>query len=162
MPSVLAIAAHPDDIEFYMAGAMLQLAARGWELHYVNLCDGSKGSNSMNPQECAQTRLKEAKSACEVLGAKHYDPIYSDMEATYTTENLQKVAAIVRAAKPSIILTHAPVDYMEDHEITCRLAVSAAFSHAMPNLKSIPDLPVYHDPVTVLSRDAGWQQNTAR
>ena len=37
MPSVLAIAAHPDDIEFYFAGAMLQLAKRGWDLHYMNL-----------------------------------------------------------------------------------------------------------------------------
>lgn len=149
MPSVLAIAAHPDDIEFYMAGAMLQLAARGWDLHYVNLCDGSKGSTTMDPDTCATTRLKEAKAACEALGAKHYDPIYRDMEACYTTENLCKVAAIVRLAKPNILLTHSPTDYMEDHEITCRLAVSAAFSHAMPNLKSIPDVPIYNEPVTV-------------
>ena len=149
MPSVLAIAAHPDDIEFYMAGAMLQLGRRGWDLHYVNLCDGSRGSTTMDQAECAATRLAEAKAACDVLGAKHYDPIYSDMEAVYTTENLCKVAAIVRMAKPSIVLTHSPIDYMEDHEVTCRLAVSAAFSHAMPNLKSIPNIPIYDDPVTV-------------
>ena len=149
MPSVLAIAAHPDDIEFYMAGAMLQLAARGWDLHYVNLCDGSRGSTTMDQQECAATRLREARAACDVLGARHYDPIYSDMEASYTTENLRKVTGIVRTAKPSIVLTHSPTDYMEDHETSCRLAVSAAFSHAMPNLKSIPDLPIYTEPVTV-------------
>tara|TARA_R110002049_G_scaffold72490_3_gene187257 strand:+ start:19535 stop:20308 length:774 start_codon:yes stop_codon:yes gene_type:complete len=149
MPAVLAIASHPDDIEFYMAGAMLQLAARGWDLHYANLCDGSRGSTTMGQAECAATRLREAKAACEVLGATHYDPIYSDMEASYTTENLRKVAAIVRLAKPTILLTHSPIDYMEDHETACRLAVSAAFSHAMPNLQSIPDVPTYSDPVTV-------------
>lgn len=149
MPSVLAIAAHPDDIEFLFAGTMLQLARRGWDLHYMNLCDGSRGSTTMNQQECAATRLREAQHACEVLGATFYPPIYSDMEAAYTTENLKKVAAVVRMAKPTILLTHSPSDYMEDHEIACRLAVSAAFSHGMPNLESDPPVEVYMEPVTV-------------
>ena len=149
MPSVLAIAAHPDDIEFYFAGAMLQLAKRGWDLHYMNLCDGSKGSTTLNRQECAATRLEEAKRSCQVLGARFYGPIYADMEACYTTENLSKVAAVVRMAKPSIVLTHSPSDYMEDHEIACRLAVSAAFAHGMPNLQSDPPVEVFMEPVTV-------------
>ncbi|MFK8111780.1 MAG: PIG-L deacetylase family protein, partial [Rubripirellula sp.] len=76
-------------------------------------------------------------------------PIYSDMEAAYSTENLKKVAAIVRMAKASIVLTHSPRDYMEDHEIACRLAVSAAFSHGMPNLESDPPVETYMEPVTV-------------
>ena len=149
MPSVLAVCAHPDDIEFFMAGAMLQLKRRGWDLHYICLCDGSRGSTTMTQEECAATRLQEAKDACDVLGATHYPPIFPDMEACYTTENLKKVAAVVRMAKPTILLTHSPRDYMEDHEITCRLAVSAAFSHGMPNLESIPPVDVYMEPVTV-------------
>ncbi|MCA9136529.1 MAG: PIG-L family deacetylase [Planctomycetales bacterium] len=149
MPSVLAIAAHPDDIEYLMVGTMLQLARRGWELHYVNLCDGSRGSTTMNRQECAQIRLGEAKRACELMGARFYPPIYSDMAATYSFENLAKVTSIVRTARPSIVLTHSPSDYMEDHEIACRLAVSAAFSHGMPNLESDPPVESYFDPVTV-------------
>ncbi len=149
MPSVLAISAHPDDIEFLMAGAMLQLGKRGWDLHYINLCDGSRGSTTMNRKVCAATRLQEAKLACEVLDAKFYPPIYSDMEAAYTTENLKKVTAVVRQAKPSIVLTHSPSDYMEDHEVACRLAVSAAFSHGMPNLESDPPADVFMEPVTV-------------
>ena len=149
MPAVLAIAAHPDDIEFFMAGAMLQLARRGWELHYANLCDGSRGSTTMDRATCAATRLIEARDAAKVIGATFHDPIFPDMEAAYTTENLRKVAAIVRKAKPTIVLTHSPIDYMEDHETCCRLAVSAAFAHGMPNLESDPELPVYMDPVTV-------------
>ncbi|WP_146522892.1 PIG-L deacetylase family protein [Stieleria varia] len=149
MPAALAICAHPDDIEILMGGTLLQLARRGWDLHYVNLCDGSRGSTTMSRQECAAVRLEEAKRSCEVLGAKFYPPIYSDMEAVYTTENLQKVTAIVRASKASIVLTHSPSDYMEDHEISCRLAVSAAFSHGMPNLESIPPVESYYEPVTV-------------
>lgn len=149
MPAALAIAAHPDDIEFLFAGAMLQLAKRGWELHYINLCDGSRGSTTMSQQETAATRLAEAKRASQSLGAAFYPPIYADMEASYTTENLKKVTAVVRLAKPSIVLTHSPRDYMEDHEIACRLAVSAAFAHGMPNLESDPPVDAFMDPVTV-------------
>ena len=149
MPSVLAIAAHPDDIEYLMVGTMLRLQQRGWSLHYANLCDGSRGSTTMSRMECAAVRLQEAKNACELMGATFYDPIYPDMEAMYTPANLAKVTAIVRQARPSVVLTHSPSDYMEDHEIACRLAVSAAFSHGMPNLESDPPVEPYYDPVTV-------------
>src|SRR6185312_7062205 len=40
--------------------------------------------------------------------------------------------------KPSVVLTHSPQDYMEDHTNTCRLAVTAAFARAMPNFKTVP------------------------
>jgi LmbE family N-acetylglucosaminyl deacetylase len=149
MPSVLAIAAHPDDIEFQFAGTLLQLARRGWTLHYMNLCDGSRGSTTMNRQRCAATRLQEAKHACQVLGATFYPPIYADMEAAYTTANVQKVVAVVRTARPSIVLTHSPIDYMEDHEVACRLAVSAAFAHGMPNLESDPPVAAFMEFLTV-------------
>ncbi|TWU01577.1 PIG-L deacetylase family protein [Neorhodopirellula pilleata] len=149
MPSALAIAAHPDDIEFLFAGTMLLLAQRGWDLHYMNIADGSKGSTTMDNETCASTRLIEAQDAARELGATFHRPICRDMEIAYTTENLMKVTAVVRQSKASIVLTHSPIDYMEDHEIACRLAVSAAFSHGMPNLKSIPPVDPFYEPVTV-------------
>lgn len=149
MPSVLAIAAHPDDIEFVMSGTMLLLKDRGWDLHYLNLADGSRGSTQLSPGKCATTRLREAKDAAAALGASFYPPITRDMEVAYTTEMVQRVAAVVRQSRASIVLTHAPVDYMEDHEITCRIAVTAAFAHGMPNLPTLPDAEAYFDPVTV-------------
>lgn len=149
MPSALAVAAHPDDIEFLFAGTMLLLAEQGWDLHYMNLADGSRGSTTMDRETCAATRLKEARNAAEWIGARFYEPICHDMEIAYTTENLQKVTAVVRQSKASIVLVHSPIDYMEDHEIACKLGVSAAFSHGMPNLESIPPTAPYYEPVTV-------------
>lgn len=149
MPSVLAIAAHPDDIEFVMAGTLLCLRSAGWELHYFNIADGSRGSMTMDGKTCAATRLLEAQSAAESLGAKFYPPICADMEVRYSIEQIAKVAAVVRVARPRIVLTHSPIDYMEDHETACRLAVSAAFGHGMPNLQSDPAVEPYFDPVTV-------------
>jgi N-acetylglucosamine malate deacetylase 1 len=149
MPSVIAIAAHHDDIEFLMAGTMLQLARRGWSLHYMNLADGCRGSTTMGRAECAAVRLEEAKRAAEIMGATFYGPICPDMEIAYTTEMVRKVAAVVRMSKASIVLTHAPSDYMEDHEIACRLAVTAAFCHAMPNFETDPPVDIYPEPVTI-------------
>ncbi len=149
MPTVLAIGAHHDDIEFLMAGTMLQLKKLGWELHYMNLADGCRGSTTMDRATCAAVRLEEARTAAKTLGATFYPPICPDMEIAYTTDLLRKVAAVVRIAKPSILLTHSPVCYMEDHENACRLAVSAAFAHGMPNFESDPEVATYSEPLTV-------------
>jgi LmbE family N-acetylglucosaminyl deacetylase len=147
--SVLAIAAHPDDIEFVMAGTMLQLAKRGWQLHYLNIADGCRGSATLDRATCAATRLLEAREAAGVLGATFYEPLCPDFEISYEPTLLAKVASVVRQARPSIVLTHAPNDYMEDHEAACRLAVSAAFAHGMPNWETTPPQSAYFDPVTV-------------
>lgn len=149
MPAVLALFAHPDDIEFCAAGTMLKLKEAGWDLHYMNLCSGHGGSVQMDGPTTAAKRLQEAKAAAEILGAKFYEPICDDLELTYDIRFLRKVAAVVRTAKPSIVLTHSPADYMEDHMNACRLAVTAAFSHGIPNFVTDPPTEAYSDDVTV-------------
>jgi LmbE family N-acetylglucosaminyl deacetylase len=147
--SVLAIAAHPDDIEFVMAGTMLQLRQRGWQLHYFNIANGCCGSTTLDRESCAAVRLREAKAAAEMLQAVFYPPICDDLEIMYTTELLQKVAAVVRAARPSIILTHATSDYMEDHQNAARLAVGGAFVRGVPNFHTTPARDIFSDDVAL-------------
>ncbi len=137
-PSVLAIAAHPDDIEFVMSGTMLRLAAAGWNLHYFNLANGCCGSMTLDRQACAAIRLSEAQQAAELLSAKFYAPICNDLEIFYTRDLLAKVASVVRQARPRIVLTHALYDYMEDHQNAARLAQTAAFAKSMPNFITDP------------------------
>jgi LmbE family N-acetylglucosaminyl deacetylase len=149
MPALLAIAAHPDDIEFIFAGTMLLLRERGWDLHYLNIADGSCGSVESGPRETARIRLAEAKQGAEILGATFYPPLCPDMEIQFSVPMMRKVAAVIRQAKPSIVLTHAPVDYMEDHQESCRLAVSAAFTYGMPNFWTDPAVATYAGPVTI-------------
>ena len=146
-PSVLAIAAHPDDIEFVMAGTLLRLIELGWEAHYFNIANGCCGSSTLTPQECAATRLEEAKSAAEMLPAKFYSPIRNDLEVFYDHETHVAVADVVRRARPSIILTHSASDYMEDHQNAARLAVGAAFVRAVPNFPSAET--TYDTPVAI-------------
>ncbi len=149
MPTVLAIAAHPDDIEFVMAGTLLLLGASGWELHYLNLSTGNLGSTTMSPAKTAQVRRREARAAAQELGAVWHAPFCNDMEIFYNARPLGRLAAVIRAVAPDAILTHSPQDYMEDHMNTCRLAVSAAFVRAMPGYQTVPKTRAVQKPVTI-------------
>jgi LmbE family N-acetylglucosaminyl deacetylase len=148
-PAALAIAAHPDDIEFYMAGTLLLLKGAGWEIHYLNLSSGNCGSTVMSPAKTRATRRVEARRAARILGARWHPPICDDLEILYDLKTLRRLAAIVRDVKPSIVLTHSPQDYMEDHMNTCRLAVTAAFSRGMPNFRTTPARPAIEGDVAV-------------
>ena len=141
MRSVFAIAAHPDDIEFMMAGTLLFLKKAGYEIHYLNLSRGNCGSIEYDSATLARIRLKEAKAAAKILGAHFHPPFCNDLEIFYDLKTLRRLAAVIREVKPSIVLTHSPADYMEDHMNTCRLAVTAAFARGMPNFKSTPSRP---------------------
>ena len=149
MPSAIAITAHPDDIEFIAGGTLLLLKQAGWDIHYFNVSRGNCGSVQYDNETTARIRLEEAKEAARILGAHFHAPIANDMEIMYTHEMMRKVAAVVREAKANVVLTHSPVDYMEDHTNTCRLAVSAAFCHGMPNWESDPPRPTYDGDVVV-------------
>jgi LmbE family N-acetylglucosaminyl deacetylase len=92
----------------------------------------------MDAEATRRVRLEEAKKAAEILGATFHPPICDDLEIFYDLPKLRKVAGVVRRVKPSIVLTHPPQDYMEDHTNTCRLAVTAAFTSGMPNFETDP------------------------
>ncbi|MBI3414401.1 MAG: PIG-L family deacetylase [Verrucomicrobia bacterium] len=138
MPIAIAIAAHPDDIEFRMAGTLLLLKQAGWETHYLNLSSGNCGSVKLNSTETARRRRAEAQHAAKILRAHWHPPFCRDLEIFYDLKHLRRLAAIVREVKPAVVLTHPPEDYMEDHTNTGRLAVTAVFAHGMPNFHSIP------------------------
>src|SRR5215210_6923285 len=104
MPSVIAIAAHPDDIEFVMAGTLLLLGEAGWELHYLNLSTGNLGSTTTSPAETARVRRKEAQAAAKALGATWHAPFCNDLEIFYDARSLRRLAAIVRKVEPTAIL----------------------------------------------------------
>jgi len=147
--TVLAIGAHPDDIEFLMAGTMLHLRDAGYQLHYMTIANGSCGSTQLSAGTIARIRRREAMAAAECMGAVYHESLCNDLDIFYERSLFTKVASVVREAAPEILLTHSPIDYMEDHTNACRLAVSAAFSRGMPNF--VPDPPCTHidSPVTV-------------
>jgi len=148
---VLAIGAHPDDIEFHMSGTLFLLKEAGYEVHYMTIANGSCGTTSLPPAEIIRIRRDEARSGAEFLGATYHESLVNDIDIFYERGLLAKVGAIVREAAPDILLTHSPVDYMEDHQNAARLAATAAFCRGMPNFPTDPpretvekEVVVYH------------------
>ncbi len=150
-PVAMAIGAHPDDIEFYMAGTLLLLKEAGFETHYLNIASGNCGSSNLSASRARKQRAHEARCAATVLGAEFHPSLTGDLEIIYNVPLLRRVAAIVREVAAWVILTHSPQDYMEDHTNTCRLVVSATFARGMRNFETSPrraiadqEVAIYH------------------
>ncbi len=148
---VLAVGAHPDDIEFMMAGTLLRLKDAGWEVHLMHVASGSCGSDKLDAATIARIRGGEARTAADLIGAVYHPALVPDIEVFYERGLLARMGAVLRDVAPDVLLTHAPVDYMEDHQISARLAVTAAFCRGMPNYPTDPPRPpvagemvVYH------------------
>jgi N-acetylglucosamine malate deacetylase 1 len=146
---IFAIAAHPDDIEFVMAGTLIRLRGAGHDLHYMNVANGCCGSTVYDATTAARIRSDEARAACRRIGAEFHESLVNDLEIFYDRPTLARLAAVVRQVAPDVVLTHSPTDYMEDHTNTCRLAVTAAFARSMPNFPTEPPTPAIDRPVTL-------------
>ncbi|MCF6174522.1 MAG: PIG-L family deacetylase [Victivallaceae bacterium] len=144
-----AVGCHPDDIEFMMSGTLMRLKAAGYEIHYMNVANGSCGSDTLPAAEIIRIRRDESIEAAASIGAVYHESIANDLEVFYERDLLFKLGAIMREVEPDIILTHSPVEYMEDHSNTCRLAVSAAFTRGMKNFPTIPATATIAKPVTL-------------
>jgi N-acetylglucosamine malate deacetylase 1 len=147
--NVLAIGAHPDDIEFGMAGTLLQLQAAGAEIHVWSLADGACGTVDLPPQEIARIRAQEAASSAQLAGAHIHLPITTDLEIFYEKNLIAQVAAVIREVQPVILLIPSLQDYMEDHINTARLAVTAAFARRMRNFQTFPEAAVWEDDMAI-------------
>jgi len=146
---VLATAAHPDDIEFMFAGTLLRLREAGAEIHMWNLANGSCGTATHSREEIIRLRAAEARASARLAGATIHEPLVDDIALYYEPALLARIAAVVRQVKPTILLTQSPQDYMEDHQNTCRLSVSAAFVRGMRNFVTAPPTEPFNGATTV-------------
>jgi LmbE family N-acetylglucosaminyl deacetylase len=144
-----ALAAHPDDIEFQMAGTLILLQRAGYEIHYMTVANGSCGTVEHRKQDIISIRREESQSAAAFIGAVYHESLVDDFAIFYEPRLLAKVAAIMREVAPEILLLHSPQDYMEDHQNAARLAVTAAFTREMPNFITDPVRDPISQPVTV-------------
>ena len=147
--TVLAIASHPDDIEFMMAGTLFRLKEAGSEIHYMNVANGCCGTDRHEIDEIVDIRRQESKQACEYMGAIFHDSLVNDIEIFYEKKLISQLASIIRQVAPDIILTQYPYEYMEDHSNTARTVVTAAFCRGMKNFPVQPDVKPIAKPVTI-------------
>jgi LmbE family N-acetylglucosaminyl deacetylase len=124
---VLAVGAHPDDVEFMCAGTLALLGDLGCRIHVATLTGGDYGSDQHSPEEIRKIRVNEAGEACRRLGAEYHYAGFSDFGIYHNDRTNRRVTALVRSVDPWIVITHPPEDYMSDHEITSRLVRNACF-----------------------------------
>ncbi len=149
MAVALGLFAHPDDMEFVAAGTLLRLQRVGYEIHCLAVANGSCGSSTCGREDLVDARRAEAQEACRLAGFARHESLVDDFEIFYERRTLARLLALLRGVAPDILLTHSPSDYMEDHENTCRLAVSAAFGRGMRNLPTDPPTPAVSGSIAV-------------
>jgi N-acetylglucosamine malate deacetylase 1 len=143
---VLAVGAHPDDLEILCGGTLARYVREG---HAVTMCHasrGDRGSFSGTRDEVARTREAEARRAAEIAGADHLSLGLCDAEIDASDRGQRElVIDLVRETRPDVIITHAPSDYMSDHNEISKLVFDCSFHATLPLLETQQP---HHDTVT--------------
>lgn len=116
---VLAVGAHPDDVELGCGGALLCHARQGDEIALLVMTEGERGPQQFQP------RRSEQENAAFRLGATLYWGGFPDGGVPDGAESVGVVEAVIQAFAPDVVYTHFPTDSHQDHRHTSA-AVSAA------------------------------------
>jgi N-acetylglucosamine malate deacetylase 1 len=134
---MLAIGAHPDDVEIGMGGSIAKYANKGFK---IGICDLTKAELSSNGT--VSVRQEEAKRAGEILGvAKRIQLTLPDRGLYLTDSAIQSIVTIIRENQPKIIFVPYFEDRHPDHGHCARLVEEAVFSAGIRKYKDTLDLP---------------------
>ncbi len=136
MRRVLAVGAHPDDLEILCAGTLAKYARQGAQVVMAIATDGSAGHMIIPPRELADVRHTEARNAAAVIGAELDWLGFSDELIFEDIATRLRFVEMIRMARPDLILTHDPGDYHPDHRAVSRLVFDASFVAGLPNVKT--------------------------
>ena len=133
---ILAVGAHPDDLEILCGGTLAKYAKLGHTVIMSHLLNGDKGHYQIPPKKIAQIRALEAVEASKVIGAEMIGLGIPDAELFSDLPTRTKVIDLIRQTRPDLIITHAPQDYMSDHVTTSQVVCDASFYTASVLLKT--------------------------
>ena len=127
---ILAIAAHPDDAELLMGGALARAASEGRRVGVLDLTAGEAGTKGDSG-----TRLEEAERAAEILGlAVRENAGLPDGRIETNVENRLKIAGWIRRLAPEVLLVHHKGGRNPDHHAAAILCREAAYSAGLSKL----------------------------
>jgi LmbE family N-acetylglucosaminyl deacetylase len=156
----LAIAAHPDDVEFQCGATLAKWAAAGCVVDHLILTDGSKGTWDADADTLAlvATRQHEQRAAAKTLGATG-EVVFlgeTDGELTSTLELRGKVAYWIRRLQPDVVFGHDPWKRYRlhpDHRHAGWLTVDAVVAARDPHFFRDHDV-AHHRPSALLLFEA--------
>ncbi len=134
--NIIAIGAHPDDIEFGCAGTIMRHIKRGDSATFVILSRGEKGGDP-------ETRSKESRDSAKKIGAKLHIFDYPDTAVPQSHELIEKLEAIIKDLNPRRVYTHSVKDTHQDHRNAAYTTLVAA--------RLVPEIFAYESPSLYLN-----------
>jgi LmbE family N-acetylglucosaminyl deacetylase len=132
--SVLAVGAHPDDIELGCGGALLAHRAQGDDVAMLVLTKGERG-----PQD-SQPRVREQEAAAALMGADLYWGDFEDGAVPEGRATIDLIDALIAELQVDVLYTHAPSDTHQDHR--------AAYTASMSAARRVSRVLLYESPTT--------------
>lgn len=129
---ILAIAAHPDDVELACGGTLFKHAQQGLKTGIVDLTIGQLGTRGS-----AEIRLQESYNAAKILKVAVRENL--EMEDGFFVNDLEhqlKIISVIRKYKPEILLINAPDDRHPDHSKAAKLSSDAAFMAGLQKIET--------------------------
>lgn len=132
---ILAVGAHPDDVEIGMGGSLARYGSQGFQTAIVNLTRAELSSNGT-----VERRQIEAEEAAKVLHSKRIQWTYPDRELLdYKTECIQSLVEVIRKYRPKLVFAPYFKDRHPDHGHCHEIVKEAVFSAGIK--RYLPDLP---------------------
>lgn len=136
MVNILAIHAHPDDLELLAGGALALLASGGHQVTLVTATAGEGGSAEHSAEETGHIRQAEAAAAAALIGADYRCMGFPDLGVFNDDASRRAVTELIRAVGPDVVITASPEDYHPDHEAISILVRDACFAAPVANYRT--------------------------
>jgi LmbE family N-acetylglucosaminyl deacetylase len=132
--NILAIGAHPDDIEILCAGTLALYARDGHRVTMAPFTRGDMGDLTIPPDELAGIRKAESETAAAVIGARLLWPGVMDEHVFPDEAQRALMIDLLREADPDVVITHSPDDYHPDHRYVSQLVFDSYFQKGLPHI----------------------------
>ena len=156
---VLAVGAHPDDIEFGCGATLAKWSQTGAEITIAILTDGSKGTwdPASNPTALALVRQGEARKAAGTLASKAGVEFlgWTDGELVAGDRATAQICHLIRKYRPEVVIGHDPWKRYRlhpDHRAAGFIVTDSVVAARDPHF--LPELGLHHRPQTVLLFEA--------
>jgi len=139
--TVLAMGAHPDDMELEAGGTLAKFAKKGYDVYLLILTAG--GYTDINGKTYVDEELRsEAKEATKILGIKDIMFLsYPTKDLPANGEIITKVDTIVNELRPDIFISHHPFDSHQDHKSAADIMFAVSRQGRVKNVLSASTLP---------------------
>lgn len=130
--AIVAIAAHPDDVELTCGGTLIKAAAQGYRTGIIDLTGGEAGTHGS-----LGLRSQEAERAAEIMGASiRLNAGMPDAGLQNTDETRRTLVGLIRRLAPRVVILPYPIGRHPDHRIASELGRDASYLAGLKNYQA--------------------------